>query len=155
LWGLDQTDKMGNLTVALSFVIALNVLMFLTQAAILEVNPDATTFFTNKGTMLDSFDANKNTGNYTLDTDAVSEHLPTGKGSISVTTGNLFTDMFSSIKTWLADKTGLSYLSGIVSAPYNILKSMNLPNAFVFAMGTMWYVLTLFLLIAFIWGRDN
>jgi len=146
---------MGNLTTALSFVLILNVLMFLVQAAILDLNPDATNFFTNEGTLLSNFDANNNNGTYVLDTEGVADHLPTAEGSVSPTTGNLFTDMFSSMKTWFAETTGLSYLMGIVSAPYNLLKSMNLPNAFVFAIGSLWYALTLFLLIAFFWGRDT
>jgi hypothetical protein len=139
---------MGNLTTALTFVLILNVL---TQAAVIEVNPEANVFFTNEGTMLSNFDA----GNNTLNVDNIANDLPTGQGSVSPTTGNLFTDVFSSAKTWLAKKTGLSYLTGILSAPYNMLSAMNLPRAFTFAVGTMWYALTLFLIIAFIWGRDS
>lgn len=145
---------MGNLTIALIFVVVLNVLMFLTQAAILDLNPEAPTFYTNNGTILASLDANDNSGVYVLDTDNIADQLPTAEGSVSPTTGNLFTDTFSSIRTWLAKKTGLAYLFQIVSAPYNMLKAMNLPNAFVYALGTLWYVITLFLLIAFLLGRD-
>ena len=146
---------MGNLTTALVFVIALNVLMFLTQASVMAINPDAGTFFTNEGTILDELDANSGTGEPVLDTENTYNNLPSSEGDVSPTTGNIFTDGFKSIKNWFADTLGLKYLGQIVSAPYNILKAINLPNAFVFAMGSLWYGISLFLLISFILGRDN
>jgi hypothetical protein len=152
---------MGNLTTAVVFVIAINVLMFLTQSAIFAINPDTPqSFFSNKGTLLANFDTNNNRGidlnaNYSLDTDGNAERLPTAEGFVSPSSsGDLFTDAFSSIKSWFAKSTGLSYLGSVLSAPYNILKSMGLPNPFVFAMGTLWYVITFLVLIAFLWGRD-
>jgi len=147
---------MGNLTIALVFVMSLNVLMFLGQAAVYDLNPaTAPTFWTNEGTLLENFDASGGVGEPVIDTQETINELPAGEGSVSPTTGNLFTDTFSSIKRWVARSTGLAYLFGIVSAPYNILKSMGLPNDFVYAMGTLWYGITLFLVIAFFWGKDS
>lgn len=146
---------MGNLTTAMVFVLALNVLMFLTQASVQAINPEANIFFTCEGHMLDEFDKNSGSGEPVLDTENTYNNLPSGEGSVSPTTGNFFTDVFSSAKNWFAKKTGLSYLAGIVSAPYNMLKAMGLPNAFSFAMGTLWYALTFFLIVGFILGRDS
>ena len=146
---------MGNLTIALVFVMTLNVLMFMSQVAILDLNPEASPYFwTNKGTMLENFDKTGGSGDAVLNTDLVTEDLPAGDGSVSPTTGNIFTDVFNSIKGWFGRSTGLAYITGIVSAPYNVLKSMNLPNEFVFAMGTLWYGITFFLVVAFFWGRE-
>ena len=141
---------MGNLTIALVFVITLNVLMFLVQAATLDINPDAPNFFTNEGTMLDRFDA----GGNILDTGSISTQIPQNEVNINPTTGNLFTDTFSSMKKWFGESTGVNYIFSILAAPYNMVKSINLPNAFTFAIGTLWYAITLFLIVAFIWGRD-
>lgn len=146
---------MGNLTIALVFVLVLNVLMFLTQATILDINPDSNVFWTNKGTLMENFDKTNGAGDPVLDTDKATSELPSGEGSVSPTTGNLFTDTFSSIKGWFARATGISYILGIVSAPYNIIKAMGLPNSFAYAIGTLWYGITFFLIIAFFWGRDQ
>jgi len=149
---------MGNLTIALVFVLTINIFFFLAQAAILDLNPDAPIFFTNKGTILDQLDVESGTS--VLDTDNTLNNLPTGEGSVSPTTGNFFTDMFSSIKNWFVEATGLGYLLSIISAPYNFLK-MALSglgesiNPLIFAIGTLWYGVTLFLVIAFFWGRST
>lgn len=146
---------MGNLTVAAMFVIVLNVFMFLGQVAVLELNEDAGMYFTNEGTLLDNFDSNSGEGEPVLDTGGTIDSLPSGAESVSPTTGNVFTDTFSSIKDWMLKSTGLAYLFSILAAPYNILKSMNLPNNFVYAMGTLWYAITFILVLAFIFGRDS
>lgn len=146
---------MGNLTTALVFVLALNVIMFLAQATMLDVNPNANDFWTDSDQMLETFDANDGTGEPVLDTENTYDNLPTATGQVSPATGNWYTDIFTSIKSWIGRTTGTSYLLQIVSAPYNLLKAMQLPNAFSFAIGTLWYGVTLFLIVAFILGRDS
>lgn len=146
---------MGNLTLALVFVLTLNVLMMLAQASIMDMNPDGTQFYNREGTLLESFNKGELDGDPILDTQSTTGVLPEAEGTISATTGNLFTDTFASIKNWFAKQTGLAYLSGIVSAPYNMLKAMHLPNAFVYAMGTLWYGITLFLIVSFFWGKGD
>jgi len=147
---------MGNLTTAMVFVLTLNVLMFLTQATILQLNPDAgqNSFFSNQNQILYDYDKNKGVGDPVLDTANTYDNLPSSEQGISPDNNNPFTDVFKSAKNWLSEKTGAKYLGQIVSAPYNMLKAMNLPNAFSFAIGTLWYGVTLFLIIAFIFGRD-
>ncbi len=146
---------MGNLTTALIFVMVLNVFMFLTQATISDLNPDANQIWTNEDQLLDDFDKNSGVGDPVLDTENTYNNLPGGAGQISPTTGNWYTDIFTSIKKWIGDKTGLNYMLQIVSAPYNLLKAINLPVGFSFAIGTLWYAVTLFLIISFIFGRDT
>lgn len=146
---------MGNLTTALVFVMALNVFMYLAQASILELNPDsAVLFFSGEGHLITEFDKNLGAGEPVLDTESTYDNLPSPAKDVSPTTGNIFSDMFTSIKDWFAQSSGLRYLAGIVSAPYNMLKAMGLPNSFTFAIGTLWYGITLFLIIAFTLGRD-
>lgn len=142
---------MGNTTTALVFVMILNVLMFLGQVAILDMNPTGTVYYNSNGSLLTSFDK----GDNILDSDSAIGSLPEADGSISPTTGNLFTDTFSSIKNWFTKTTGLNYLYGIISAPYNLLKAMHLPTAFCFALGTLWYAVTLFLIVSFFWGKGD
>jgi len=144
---------MSNLTTALVLVLTLNVLIFLAQAGIDDLNPNAVNFYDSSGSLIDGFNGGT-ADNPSLDKDALTNALPTAEGSISPETGNFFTDVFSSIKNWVTGLPGISYLYGIIMAPYNMLKMAGLPNAFTWAVGSLWYGLTLFLIVAFIWGRD-
>lgn len=144
---------MGNMTIAFVFAIVLNVMMFLSQTAMSETNPQSITFYNFDDSLLDNYDIG-NESNRQIYVDDLNNQLPTGEGSINPETGNYFTDIFSSIKSWIADKTGIKYVKGMLTAPYNLLKAMGLPNNFSFAIGVLWYSITLFLTIQFFWGRD-
>ena len=145
---------MGNSITALIFVVVLNALLFMAQFAILDINPSATRFYTTKddsGIIIERFSAN---GTYILDDSDSSSKLPTATQSISPTTGNIFTDTFSSIKSWVSVGTGVNYITGMLSAPYNMLKWARLPDAFCFAIGSLWYAISLFIIVSFFWGKD-
>jgi len=143
---------MGKLTTALVFVLALNVLMFLAQASTMRLNPNTyTEFWTNDDSMIDHFDKD---GTLVLDTEAALADLPEGKNEVNPDTGELFTDTFTSIKQWIAEKTGLNYLYTIIAAPYSLLVMMNLPPEICLAFGVLWYAVTFFLIVAFFLGRD-
>lgn len=142
---------MGNFTQAFLIVIGINVMLWLGQFAMLEVNPTATNFLDEKGNLFGKVDS----GNYELNETDPYGMLPKGKSAIDPDTGNIFTDIFNSIKDWFADNTGARYLIAIISAPYNFLKAMHLPQEFVFVVGTMWYLVTILIGILMIWGRDT
>lgn len=144
---------MGNVVVAFTFVMILNVLMFLSQIALVTVSPDTNTLINFDQSLLDDYDI-KNGTDKQLNTDKVSIDLPAGEGSISPVTQNYFTDIFSSIKNWIADTTGLKYLKAIALSPYNLLQAMNLPQNFSFAIGTLWYGISILLFILLLWGQD-
>lgn len=141
---------MSNLTQALVIVLAINAVLWLGQVAVLEVNPTGTTFFNADGTTLQSFDS----GNYTLNDDDPATVLPSAESSVSPETGNIFTDAFTGIKNWFLESTGLNYVFSVLGAPYRFLKAAGLPSQFTFVLGSMWYGITLFLVIAFMFGRD-
>lgn len=143
----------SNITMALIFVMTLNCLLWLSQVAIIDLNPSGTEFFHCDGSMLNSFGECGANSNYINETQ-ITNQLPSLEGSVSATTGNLFTDLFTATKGWLLNVPGINYMVGMVKAPYVILKSLNLPEAFVYTIGTLWYAITLFLLVAFILGRD-
>lgn len=142
-----------NLTNALMIVLFINLFLFLGQYAVLQINPNAPVNYDIKGSLLCNFESsNCQDLNYTLKAD-VEGDLPSGTTGISPTTGNLFTDIFTSVKSWFADATGLNYVYSILKAPYNLLNAIGLPEMLVFGIGSLWYGITLFLLIAFMWGR--
>lgn len=139
----------SNVTIALTFVMCLNVLMWLGQVSINDINPDSTQYFNCEGGLMSNY-GNCNTYNMSDSTSL----LPTAEGSISATTGNFFTDTFSSIKSWFLKLPGVNMIAGIVSAPYNIMKAIGLPIELCFGLGVFWYAITIFLIIAFFWGRE-
>ena len=145
---------MSNLTTALVIMLSINVVFILAQASITEINPDGgTIFYNHSGSMLSSLSVGNDT--YLLDDTNPGDKLPSGETSVSPETGNVYTDTFTTSRSWLLEKTGLGYVLNLLSAPYNILKSMGLPSIFSFAIGGLWYGMTLFLIVAFILGRND
>lgn len=146
---------MGNSLTALIFVITVNMLMFIAQISIMELGYD-TEVFHCKGSLIESFDKSKcSSGNYSLDDSGITETFPETQGSISPTTGNLFTDIFVNIKRFFSETLGLEYVYSIVKAPYSFLGMLNLPSSLSFIIGTFWYAITFFIIVSFMWGREN
>lgn len=141
---------MSNLTEALAIVLSINAVLWLGQLAVLELNPAGPSFFDSQGSILSGFNA----GNYTLDDTDPGSVLPDAESSVSPETGNIFTDAFTAIKGWFLDTTGLSYVFSVLGAPYRFLRAIGLPTEFTFILGSLWYGITLFLVIAFMVGRD-
>lgn len=134
----------------LATVLGINLLLFLGQTAACDINTACNVFYDTSKNILNTYDA----GNNTLD-ESVINNLPSGEGSVSPTTGNLFTDSPSVLKTWLLNIPGVNILLGVINAVPNLLKGMGLPNYFVFAVGAFWYGLTLFLIVAWIFGKGT
>jgi len=134
---------------ALLIILAIDVVFFLGQESLHNINPDGTQFSTAH--LINSYG-----NNYTINPDDVSLELPDVEGSINVETGNIFTDSFTAIKTWFSDTTGLTYLKNFVGAPVTFLNAI-LPDEnykmFIFAIAGLWYGLTLFVIVAFAIGR--
>jgi hypothetical protein len=142
---------MGNLTIATMFIVMVNVLMWFGSIAMLDVNPSGTSRYNLEGSIIDS--ATTRSGDTTLVDNDITNQLPSNE-DVSTDSGNVFTDIFTNILGWFKDIPGLKYIYGIVAAPYNILNGMGLPGQFVAGIGTLWYLVSFLVLIAFIWGRD-
>lgn len=148
-----RNKKGGNLVIATIFVVALNVLMWFSQIAMLDVNPAGPTLYNMEGSVIAETVAGQ--GNGTVLQDDVLSDLPSSAGTVTTSEStSVFTDIFNNILGWMKSTPGVRYVYGIVSAPYNILKAMNLPSEFVVGIGTLWYMVTLLVLVAFFWGRE-
>jgi len=146
---------MSSLTNALMVVLAINAMLFLGQASVNAISDDAPEFYNCQGSALGSFEqGNCTTDKYVLDSTDPANRLPSGASSVDPDTGNLYTDSFTTGKSWFLDTLGLNYLVSILSAPMNFLSALGLPQAFSFAIGALWYGVTLFLIVAFLLGRD-
>lgn len=134
----------------LVMVLFIDGFLFLGQQAVNEINPAGPpTFYHYEAGLLQANDE----GNYTLTSDVLGK-LPTGESSVSAETGNIFTDIFSSIKGWIADTTGVNYVIDLINALPNFFKALGLPPAFVFVIGSIWHTTTVFMLVLLLWGRD-
>jgi len=138
------------LLTALMIVFSLNLVMFMVGYGIEDVG--GTNPFNYEDNLLTKY----NTGNSTVFDvpNNVSDELPGGAGTtISPDTGLAFTDIFTSVKNWFVDTTGLGQVLAVLSGPKNLLVMMNMPEAAAWAITALWYAVTFFMLVAFIWGR--
>lgn len=141
---------MTNTTVALVFVMTVNVLMWLSNVAILDLNPAGPNFYNCEGSIIQGLTSDC-TNTSVLNNDIASQ-LPSAQ-NIEVST-NPFTDIFNSALGWIKGLPGINYLVTIVSSPYNIIKALGLPNQLTVGLGVIWYGITLFCITAFLWGRE-
>jgi len=148
---------MGNLTIATIFIVTLNLLMWFSGMAMVNVNPTGTFCYSGAGTIIDQ--AITNSGNLSvLDNDIINQ-LPTSSNAVvsAGSTSIQFTDIFNNVLSWFKSAPGIKYIYGVISAPYNILKCLGLGpayNVFIVGIGTLWYLVSFLVLIAFMWGRD-
>lgn len=147
---------MGNsdtLTFLLLIILCIDGLLFLTQVSMDNINPlDSPQIYTYNGGVMQSYDG----GNYTLNPDDYASQLPSAESSVNPETGNIFTDAFSSIKSWFSDSSvgrGISYVTQILGGPVNYLKVLGAPIEFMFVIGAIWYGMTMFALVMLLFGR--
>lgn len=146
-----------DLTTALIVVLSINAFLFLGQMAVNHVADDtAPVYYNCEGSLIGTFEASHcSTGQYDLTGQDPSGMLPSKSTGLSVSagSGNIITDSFISAQNWLLDKTGASYIFSILVAPANFLKAIGLPSEFAFAVGAIWYGVTLFLIVSWIMWR--
>jgi len=142
---------MGELTIATIFIVMMNLLMWWGGIAMIEINPAGGTCFGMTGTIIDN--GITSSGNLSvIDADIISDLPSTDEGSVEQGSTNIFTDSFRSVMGWFKSAPGIKYVYGVIAAPYNILKCMNLPSLFIAGIGTLWYLVSFLVLLAFILG---
>jgi len=143
---------MAKMTVvaALLVVLAIDLFLFLGQTAVTEIGSE-TVFMNMNESTLTQYGTDQ-----VLNTSSAINELPSAEQITAGDESNIFTDAINVITSFFKNTigAGFTYLTSIVGAPVNYLKLLNLPNAFVYAIGAFWYGLTLFLIVAFITGRE-
>lgn len=135
----------------LLFVLFVNVLLFLGQTSIDKISTDGTQFFNYEGSWLEARDS----GNFTLN-EELSGVLPESQSTVEVTDGNIFTDTWRTLKTWLTDKIpGFDFLGRVVNGPSSFLKAAGLPSEISFAIGWFWHILSIFIFVSWIRGGSS
>jgi len=135
------------LVIALILILSIDVFFFLGQEAMNDINPDGTQFYNYEGSVISQYDS----GNQTIPTTAT---LPTGSASVSPTTGNVFTDIFTSIKETVLNIPVIGTALKIVTATPTYISSTGLPTSAKFALNGLYYAILSFLVVSFIWGRE-
>jgi len=144
---MSNTD---NLTMALLLVLSLNVVMFFVSQGLVEAG--ATDPFADSDNMLNKF-SNGNLTNPSIPTN-LTNYLPdTQAVGIDPEDNNVYTDVFTSIRSWFLDKTGIGWVLGIMDAPKVILVAIGLSASMAWALTALWYGMTLLFIVAFIVGR--
>lgn len=135
------------IVVGLILLLSIDLFFFLGQNAMAAVNAESTQIHNFDGSLLSQYDE----GNYTIPTDA---KLPEGDGSVSPTTGNIFTDVITNIKEAVLNIPVLGTVLQIIVATPTFISSTGLPALAKFALNAFYYGVFSFLFVAFVWGRE-
>jgi hypothetical protein len=143
------------ITKALIFVLALDLILFLGQISVNYVaagmGRPPPFIYNSTGDLISS------TGtNYIVNSSGIENRIFESQPTTDTNTGNFFTDTVKDIKNWFVNNIpGLNYLISIVAAPASYLAVIGAPIEVSFAIGGLWFVLTVFLIVMVITGRNT
>lgn len=144
-----MSSSTGNLTTLLIVMLTIDLMFLLSNVAIDNLNPSGQDYFRYNESFLSSVDS----GNYNLNQSAYSSVIPQTESGIT-TEGNLFTDVFRTVKSWFGSvETTISYFIRFLGGPVFYLNDINAPRILVYAIGSFWYLISLWLLISYLFGR--
>jgi hypothetical protein len=144
---------MANLTTALTIVLSVTmvfVMMGLIRTDILKV--ESAGLISCNGTMLAKL--GDCSGSFILNTVNNSMLPGTNLNPVNPTGLTGEEGIFAAIGKWFADVTGISYLYNIISAPTSFLKGIGLSSVYADLIASIWYGVTLFLIVSWLKGQD-
>jgi len=126
---------------------SITLVMFLVQAAVAAENPDGPIYLNNTDVITRNMDrlGDINKTHY--------EDLPdaaTGQSG-----QNDFTDEYKVTQSWLGSWAGNNYIGDVLDMPYNLFKSMGLPEVVCNGFGSFWWGFAILLLVAMILGKER
>lgn len=139
---------MSELRYLLLVVFCIDAFLLMGQYGAQQLNPSGTHFMNYQGSISSTYDK----GNYTLNGD-VGAQLPTGSSSISPTTGNIFTDAFTTLKSWILSIPGVNFVIAAANAIPNWLSALGLDPVFAYFISAIWHAYAIWLLVEFFVGR--
>lgn len=73
--------------------------------------------------------------------------------SVSADTGNVFTDLFKTVKSWFNKvDSSLGVITSILTQPMGLMRDLGVPLIVVNAFGVLWYISALFAVILLMRG---
>jgi len=144
---------MGNMTYGLVITLFLNLLMIITQFSMINLaGADASTVY-HCDSIVANIYGNGCTG--ITNTSNIEGHLPGRSEETSPTTGFSIIDVFSSILNWMLGVPGLKYVYIFVASPGNTIAMLNLPSPIGVLLGSFWYAMSIWFIIAFLKGTGD
>lgn len=135
----------SNLTMGLVLVLCINAVFLMANYGVNEYTESSF----GATDLLDRY-GNRTTG--TLN-EFNADALPESEDSVSPETGNVFTDMFRTAKSWVLKSTGAGYIIDFLSAPVDLLRSVGLGAQLIFIIGALWYGIFVFLIVSWLLNR--
>jgi hypothetical protein len=144
----------GTITTALIFVWMLNILMIFSQLAIDDMSNNSGMKYINcSGTIIHSYstaDCSSVSGPFAKN---LSSELP---GGAVPNSGFFMVDWITSATSWIGKQ--IDTFTQVLNTPYNMLMSIPIFQTAQFApfaviIGSMWWAISFFLIIAWIFGR--
>lgn len=128
-------------------MLAVNIALSMVQGAILEVNPSGQVFFDDENSPLGRYVVND-----TLIVD--DSYLPQDDSVEGDTSGNVFTDTYRSVKSWVQNTLApLNFASNVLRQPYGFLVDIGVPAAVATAFGALWYIFAIIIVVSWWTGR--
>lgn len=130
-----------------SIMLAINIGLAMFQGAILEVNPSGTQFFNVSDSPYSGYIENN-----TLIVD--DSYLPADDSVEGDTSGNIFTDTYDKIKSWTQKTLApFNFLANVLKQPYGFLKDLGFPVSIALAIGVLWYMFAIIIIVSWWMGR--
>ena len=144
---------MGNMTTLGLIVLCMNGLLWMSQLSMTGINPESNTFYSGQGGIIESRTLTDNQGNIQMDDSKTASDLPSGGTDVEADSGFFIIDIFGKIISWIGNAA--NFLSGMLKAPYNFLKLLDMPSGYTAIFGTIWYLISLIILVSWIFGRSD
>lgn len=131
----------------ISIMLAMNIGLAMFQGAITESNPSGAQFFNVSSSPYANYIKN--------DTLVVDDaYLPADEDAESDDSGNVFTDTYQGIKSWTQKTLApFKFIGNIMKQPAGFLSDINIPSSIALAIGVLWYLLALLIVVSWWMGR--
>ena len=131
-------------------MLSINVGLSFTQTAINDLNSDVTILTIGSDPLSSYHSGSLENGTSTITGDM----LPSGE-VIEGDTGNIFTDTYVSLKSWVVGGVNsLGFLANVLVQPAGFLKGVGVPSSIVLVIQIIWSLMFLILITAWLMGRS-
>jgi len=136
---------MNDFTYAWLIIASITLLMFLVQTAVQTENPEGPTFLNGTNPISRYYNSQG------LDDSHPNSGLP---GASSGGSQSDYTDEYRVTQSWIGSIAGNNFIGDTLDMPYNMLKSMSLPDTVCNAFGAFWWGLMILMTVMMILGKE-
>jgi hypothetical protein len=137
----------STMIIIITVMLSINSGLYLLQEGVSEINPLGDVFFDVDDSPYGNYVSN---GELVVDSDL----LPVDEAVESGSTGNIFTDTYTSIKSWTQQTLApLGFIANILQQPYGFLNDVGVPAPVALTFGVLWYMLAIIVIVSWWSGR--